>query len=235
MHLQHEKIKYKLFFFLGNQMEDSLKLYTRFIQEHPTGVFLITRNCDAKIFMYIAKRQANTLVGDKVKCMSAMLPDFHKEEPIAEIILNEFFKLHLAPITGTSKHEARMAAFPKRSMILNLKKKQEDAKHEGHITATSTFLIGKSEVPNVQLLSMCQIMTFDENEIPDLQRVHFYGCVHKDNLAHVDKALIKKHCQVQSETQYLIEEVFEVTDEMRKRFDIKTLAAQWLLAKVKIA
>ncbi len=217
-------------------MEDSFKLYNRFVQEHPTGVFLITRDCDAKMFMYIAQRQTNTLVGEKVRCMAVMAPDYHLEQPIHEVVLNNFFRLKLNPVPGSSKHEACMAAFPERFMMLHLKKNSTESKNDGHVTATTTFALGKQKilVHNVQLLSMKQIMTFDELEIPDLQRVYLYGCVNLENMKHVSPELFTEYCKPISATQCLIHEIVEITPEMRKRFDVKALAAQWFMSKAKL-
>ena len=222
-------------------MEDGLKLYANFTREYPTGVFIITRDCDAKCFMYIAQRHLNTLVGEKVKCVAMIAPNWHKEESIHEVVLNSFFKLHVTSIEGTSKHEARMAAFPERSMILHLKKNSAESKNDGHVTATGTFVLGSGKataansVHNVQLLSMHQIVIFDEMEIPDIRRVHLFGCVNKENVQHIDATLLANYCKPYTETQLLIEEVVEITDEMRKRFDIKSLATQWFLSKAKLA
>jgi hypothetical protein len=214
--------------------QNALQLFTRFRAEHH-GVFLITRDVDAKMFLYAAKRLANKLVDERVRCFAVMAPDWHKEEPISDVVLKSFFALDVQPIPDTSKYVARLAAFPERTMTLHMKKNSSESKHDGHVTATTTFVLGKDiQVHNVQLLNIHQIMTFDELEIPDISRVHLYGCVHMTDVSHVPAALLAEKCTKLSDTQYLIEEIVPITDEMRKRFDIKSLAKQWFLSKAKL-
>jgi len=211
----------------------ALQLYNRFREEH-NGVFLITRNCDAKMYLYIAKRAGNVLVDNKVDCSVVLAPNWHKQEKIPDVILDNFFALSVFPIAQTSKYTACMAAFPQRPMTLHLKKNSTEHKSDGSVNAMLTFWLSPTaSVDNVQLLVMEQEMTFDELEIPDLTRVRLYGCVNVANVKHLSKHMIAEHCVPLSETQVLITEVLEVTDEMRKRFDVRTLARQWLLSKAK--
>jgi len=211
----------------------SLHLFNRFREEHP-GVFLITRNCDAKTYLYLAIRQANVLVDQKVKCMAVLLPDWHKQEPIAEVIMDNFFALKVQTIPNSSKYTATMAAFPQRQMMLNLKKNSSESKSDGTVTATLDFQLSSTvSVENVQLLNMYQEMTFDEMEIPNLTRVHLFGSASKTSVQHLSPEMFAKCCTPFSPTQVLIEEVLEVTDEMRKRFDVKAIAGQWLMSQAK--
>ncbi len=211
----------------------ALQLYNRFRQEH-NGVFLITRNCDAKMYLYTAEREANQLVRQKVRCTSILAPDWHKQESVPEVLMNHFFGLNVQSMTNSSKYTANMVAFPERFMTLHLKKNSSEGKSDGSVTATLTFHVAPNVVvEDVQFLLMEQDMKFDDMEIPDITCVRLFGCVNKANIKHLTPTIIAQCCTELSATQVLIVEILPVTDEMRKRFDVKALARQWFISKAK--
>ncbi len=215
-------------------------------QQELGGIFAVGRTCDTKMCVYLPKREGDQLVGAGAECFMMFAPEWHKLEDVPDVLRKNFYNLHVNPIPGTRKYTANMAAFPERKMVLSLKARPKLAtttpgtsamvaniKANGTVTATTSFFLpGAVEVKDVRLIFMEQDLKFEEGEVlPQFEKVRLFGVAPQTSVEYVSFELFQKHCTRVSPDQVIIEETVLVTDAMRERFDAKSLAGQWLLAK----
>lgn len=197
-----------------------LKVSNIFHEKVPLGLFLMTRNCDAKTCMYTANRKENRLVkGNEVHCAWTTYPEFKQEASVTDVLYKNFFGLQAKQIEDSSRYEARLAGFPNRPMILRLGKKIS-------VTPMATFLVGPEtiSVPEVDVIDLHMNMNFDALGVPDLLSVVAYGIVRADRVP----VTAKPYCTPVPNTEFVIVyEKIAITDEMRTRFDVTDLAKQW--------
>ena len=215
------------------EAKTSLQLYNTFLQERSNLIFLMSRNCDAKLNGYMAQRKENSLIaGREVTCTSVICPDFQTDIPINPIVLDQFLGMTVKPVAGTKKYEAYLQAFPERRMILSLKRNSTSSSSDGRVVASMTLTLPNgNQVADVQLFCIHQTMTFDSIGIPDIKQLVIFGCVSPKNILPADL----KYCiTTDTKEHVIVQEVIHITEEVKARFPIDALAKEWLKACVGI-
>jgi len=203
---------------------NALRIFTKFCDDVPDLIFYMSRDCDAKMYSYRAQRKGTEL--KDVSCHIVTCPDFKTEEAIPEVLLRAFFQLNIERIEGCrSKYNAYLRAFSKRTMTLHLKK-------SGLVTATATMKLPSGDaIHDVDIINIHMAMVYDANDIPDILYLTIFGCVDKDAVP----TSLHRHCIVIADdpSMLMIKEIMPITDEMRKQFDLKSLAKEWFLSVTK--